>query len=114
MTKSTIEVPTGLRLSEVAAEALGVHLEGSESECLRIAVQGGGCSGFEYRLFLDEAKEDDQVFESHGHRIVCDPVSYSFVEGSEIDYSTGLQGAGFTVNNPRATGACGCGSSFYV
>ena len=114
MTESLVEPQTGLRLSEEAAKALGDHLEGSGAECLRVAVQGGGCSGFEYKLFLDDPKEDDQVFESHGRKIICDPVSYSFVEGSEIDYATGLQGAGFTVNNPRATGACGCGSSFYV
>ena len=108
-----IQDTKGLRLSEEAADALQAHLEGEEG-CLRVAVQGGGCSGFEYRLFIDEPKDDDQVFQSHGQTILCDPVSFSFVEGSEIDYSNGLQGAGFTVNNPRATGACGCGSSFYV
>lgn len=103
-----------LYLSSRAAEALQKHLDGSQAACLRIAVQGGGCSGFEYRLFLDDKKEDDLLFESHDHQIVCDPVSFSFVEGSEIDYSDGLQDAGFIVHNPRAVGACGCGSSFYV
>lgn len=110
----TVQESGGLRLSEEAAEALQAHLQDSPEGSLRIAVQGGGCSGFEYRLFIDDAKEDDQVFESHGQTILCDPVSFSFVEGSEIDYSHGLQGAGFVVNNPKATGACGCGSSFYV
>jgi iron-sulfur cluster insertion protein len=104
----------GLRLSEAAARALEKHLEGSQAECLRVSVQGGGCSGFEYRLFLDHQKEEDQAFESHGQKIICDPVSFSFVDGSEIDYSDGLQDAGFVVHNPRAIGACGCGSSFYV
>lgn len=103
-----------LSLSEGAAQALEEHLKTSGAQCLRIAVKGGGCSGFEYRLYLDDPKDDDKVFESHGQKIICDPISFSFVEGSEIDYSNGLQGAGFVVNNPRATGACGCGSSFYV
>lgn len=103
-----------LSLSEEAAKALADHLETSGAGCLRIAVQGGGCSGFEYRLYLDDAKDDDKIFESRGQKVICDPVSFSFVEGSEIDYSNSLQGAGFVVNNPRATGACGCGSSFYV
>ncbi len=100
-----------LELDQRAAEALGNYLTGDE--CLRIAVEGGGCSGFQYRLGLDQPDPDDQVFESRGHKIVCDPVSLRFVEGSTISYEDGLQGAGFVVNNPNITGSCGCGMSFY-
>jgi iron-sulfur cluster insertion protein len=102
-----------LELDQPAAEALDQHLSGSKNDCLRLAVEGGGCSGFQYKLQLDQPREEDQVFASRGHRIICDPVSLSFVAGSTISYQEGLQGAGFVVNNPNITGSCGCGMSFY-
>jgi iron-sulfur cluster assembly accessory protein len=83
-------------------------------QALRVAVRGGGCSGFQYALALDQAKEDDHVFEHQGVSVVVDKVSMQFVFGSEVDYVDGLQGAGFTVNNPNVVAACGCGSSFQV
>jgi iron-sulfur cluster assembly protein len=87
---------------------------GAEEQALRVAVRGGGCSGFQYALALDKPKEDDHVFERQGVSVVVDKVSMQFVFGSEVDYVDGLQGAGFTVNNPNVVAACGCGSSFQV
>ena len=88
--------------------------EGGESQALRVAVRGGGCSGFQYALAFDKTKEDDHVFEVDGVSVVVDKVSMQFVFGSEVDYVEGLQGAGFQVNNPNVVAACGCGSSFQV
>ena len=81
---------------------------------LRVAVRGGGCSGFQYQLAFDEQRDDDVVFEDHGLKLLCDRPSLSFVTGSVIDYEESLQGAGFKVNNPNVVAACGCGSSFRV
>ena len=83
-------------------------------QALRVAVRGGGCSGFQYALALDKASEDDHVFEHNGVAVLVDKVSMQFVFGSQVDYVDGLQGAGFTVNNPNVVAACGCGSSFQV
>jgi iron-sulfur cluster assembly protein len=85
-----------------------------QPQALRVAVRGGGCSGFQYALALDQPKEDDHVFEHQGVSVVVDKVSMQFVFGSQVDYVDGLQGAGFTVNNPNVVAACGCGSSFQV
>jgi iron-sulfur cluster assembly accessory protein len=95
------------------AELLGPQ-EGAEDQALRVAVRGGGCSGFQYALAFDRAKDDDHVFEVDGVSVVVDKVSMQFVFGSEVDYVEGLQGAGFQVNNPNVVAACGCGSSFQV
>jgi iron-sulfur cluster assembly protein len=81
---------------------------------LRVAVRGGGCSGFQYQLAFDEQRPADAVFEDHGLKLLCDSDSLSFVTGSVIDYEESLQGAGFKVNNPNVVAACGCGSSFRV
>ena len=85
-----------------------------DESALRVAVRGGGCSGFQYALALDKAKDDDHVFEHNGVSVIVDQVSMQFVFGSEVDYVDGLQGAGFVVNNPNVVAACGCGSSFQV
>ncbi len=106
-----------ITLSDRAAAKIGELLggqEGSEGQALRVAVRGGGCSGFQYALAFDRAKEDDHVFEVDGVAVVVDKVSMQFVIGSEVDYVEGLQGAGFQVNNPNVVAACGCGSSFQV
>ena len=80
---------------------------------LRIAVQGGGCSGFQYALGFDRGPQDgDNEIEMHGVRVVIDPYSAPYLTGSEIDYVDALMGAGFAINNPNVTAACGCGSSF--
>jgi iron-sulfur cluster assembly protein len=94
-------------------ELLGGQGDGEE-QALRVAVRGGGCSGFQYALAFDRVKEDDNVFEARGVSVIVDKVSMQFVFGSEVDYIEGLQGAGFQVNNPNVVAACGCGSSFQV
>lgn len=104
-------------VSDQAAEKIKA-LTGAGAEtadqALRVAVRGGGCSGFQYALALDQAKPDDHVFEHNGVSVVVDKVSIQFVLGSQVDYVDGLTGAGFTVNNPNVVAACGCGSSFQV
>jgi iron-sulfur cluster assembly protein len=107
---------TAIKISDVAAGKLTELLAGQEEtdQVLRVAVRGGGCSGFQYALALDKRKDDDLVFEHNGVSVVVDKVSMQFVLGSEVDYVEGLQGAGFAVNNPNVVAACGCGSSFQV
>jgi iron-sulfur cluster assembly protein len=106
-----------ITLTETAAAKVGELLGGqdeSAEQALRVAVRGGGCSGFQYALAFDQAKEDDHVFEVDGVSVIVDKTSMQFVFGSEVDYVEGLQGAGFQVNNPNVVAACGCGSSFQV
>jgi iron-sulfur cluster assembly accessory protein len=88
--------------------------EEASDQALRVAVRGGGCSGFQYALAFDKRRDDDHVFEQNGVSVVVDKVGMQFVLGSEVDYVDGLQGAGFAVNNPNVVAACGCGSSFQV
>jgi iron-sulfur cluster assembly protein len=84
-----------------------------EVSVLRIAVQGGGCSGFQYALGFDRGPQDgDNEVEMHGVRVVVDPFSAPYLVGSEIDFVDALMGAGFAINNPNVQAACGCGSSF--
>jgi iron-sulfur cluster assembly protein len=105
-----------ITLSDKAAAKIGELLGGQEDsdQALRVAVRGGGCSGFQYALAFDRPKDDDHVFTVDGVSVVVDKVSMQFVLGSEVDYVEGLQGAGFQVNNPNVVAACGCGSSFQV
>lgn len=80
---------------------------------LRIAVRGGGCSGFEYALdFENEVRDTDLVYPQGDIQVIVDPVSARYLSGTEIDYVFGMNGAGFKFNNPNAKGSCGCGSSF--
>lgn len=89
------------------------NAEGLAEQGLRVRVIGGGCAGFSYDLFFeDETTEMDQTFTSHGIPIYVDMMSAQYVEGTEIDYVEGLQGAGFKFVNPQAKQTCGCGSSF--
>jgi iron-sulfur cluster assembly protein len=84
-----------------------------ESGVLRIAIQGGGCSGFQYALGFDRGPQDgDAQVEMHGVRVVVDPFSAPYLQGSEIDFVDALMGAGFAINNPNVVASCGCGSSF--
>jgi iron-sulfur cluster assembly protein len=118
VTDPATETPqAAISLTEKAASKIAELLssqEGSEGQALRVAVRGGGCSGFQYALAFDRAKEDDHVFEVGDVSVIVDKVSMQFVFGSEVDYVEGLQGAGFQVNNPNVVAACGCGSSFQV
>ncbi len=100
-----------------AAKIKGLMAEEPDGEggVLRVAVQGGGCSGFEYALGFDSgAQEGDHELESHGVRVVVDPFSAPYLRGAEIDFLETIQEAGFKVNNPNVTAACGCGHSFQV
>jgi iron-sulfur cluster assembly accessory protein len=92
------------RLSEIGASA--------EGKALRIAVEGGGCSGFQYEIKLDEPAVDDLVLEGQGERVVVDSVSLPFLSNAVIDFSEELIGARFVIENPNATSSCGCGTSF--
>jgi len=118
VTDQTSDTPeVAISLTEKAAGKIAELLSGqddAESQALRVAVRGGGCSGFQYALAFDRAKEDDHVFEVGDVSVIVDKVSMQFVFGSEVDYVEGLQGAGFQVNNPNVVAACGCGSSFQV
>lgn len=79
---------------------------------LRVLIETGGCSGFQYGMSFDEAKADDTRFESEGVQIVIDPTSLAYMNGSTIDFDDGLQGKGFEIKNPNAQSTCGCGKSF--
>jgi iron-sulfur cluster assembly protein/iron-sulfur cluster insertion protein len=87
--------------------------EGNPELFLRVAVRPGGCSGFSYEMFFDSELADDDVQSiTDGVKVVIDPASASLLVGASLDYKDGLQGAGFSVNNPNATRTCGCGQSF--
>jgi iron-sulfur cluster assembly protein len=103
-------------LTEIATKKVTEFLSTEEhaEAGLRVAVKGGGCSGFQYQLALDETKDGDQVFVHEGIRILVDEQSLRYVDGSVVDYTESLMGAGFQVNNPNVVAACGCGSSFRV
>ena len=106
---------TAVTVTDTAAEKIrDLVASNAADQALRVAVKGGGCSGFQYALALDAPKADDHVFEHNGVSVIVDKLSMQFVFGSEVDYVDGLQGAGFTVNNPNVVAACGCGSSFQV
>ena len=92
------------RLSEIGAAA--------EGKALRVAVEGGGCSGFQYEIALDAPKADDLVLEGSGEKVLVDPVSLPFLSNATIDFSEELIGARFVIENPNATSSCGCGTSF--
>ncbi len=84
---------------------------------LRVFVQGGGCSGFQYGLMIEDGEGDadsDRVFESNGVKLFVDPISVRYLNGAEVDFVDNLTGGGFTIKNPNAKSTCGCGSSFSV
>ncbi|MEL7279419.1 MAG: iron-sulfur cluster assembly accessory protein [Pseudomonadota bacterium] len=92
------------RLAEIGAASDGV--------ALRVAVEGGGCSGFQYEIKLDAPTDDDLVLEGEGEKVVVDAVSLPFLSGATIDFTEELIGARFTIDNPNASSSCGCGTSF--
>ena len=106
-----------VQLTEIAAQEIKRVMDEQKMPAgvaLRIAVAGGGCSGFEYKLGFDENvdEESDVVREIHGVRVAVDKKSSLYLDGTEIDYHSGIEKRGFVFNNPNATKTCGCGSSF--
>jgi iron-sulfur cluster assembly accessory protein len=106
-----------IHVTEAAAEKINELLveEQKVGSGLRVFVQGGGCSGFQYGLMIDEGEGDpeaDQVFEVNGVRLFVDPVSLRYLRGAEVDFVDNNMGGGFTIKNPNAKSTCGCGSSF--
>lgn len=109
--------PTAIRMTDSAVNKVRslVAEEENDSLKLRLYITGGGCSGFQYGFSFDEeTAEDDTTVERDGASLVVDSMSYPYLAGSEVDYSEGLEGARFTVNNPNAATTCGCGSSFSI
>ncbi|EAQ27057.1 MULTISPECIES: HesB/IscA family protein [unclassified Roseovarius] len=92
------------RLAEIGA--------GDQGQALRVAVEGGGCSGFQYEIRLDQPAADDLILEGEGQKVVVDSVSLPFLSGATIDFSEELIGARFVIDNPNASSSCGCGTSF--
>ena len=86
--------------------------QGDTQKQLRVFVESGGCSGFEYGMSFDLPKADDNVFESEGVRVLVDPTSLAYLNGCSIDFDDGLHGKGFEIKNPNAQSTCGCGKSF--
>jgi iron-sulfur cluster assembly accessory protein len=108
-----------INVTEAAADKITELLseEQKTGAGLRVFVQGGGCSGFQYGLMIDEGEGDgsaDQVFEVNGVRLLVDPISLRYLKGAEVDFVDNNMGGGFTIKNPNAKSTCGCGSSFNV
>lgn len=111
------EVPAPLVFTDSAADKVKqlIEEEGNPELKLRVFVQGGGCSGFQYGFTFDETiNEDDTVMDKAGVQLLVDSMSYQYLVGAEIDYKDDLNGAQFVIKNPNATTTCGCGSSFSV
>lgn len=111
------EMAQAMTLTDAAAAKVNKlrEAEGNPNLLLRVYITGGGCAGFSYGFTFDEAeKEGDSVFTNGEVRMVVDSLSFQYLVGSQIDYTEGLQGSRFVVNNPNAQTTCGCGSSFSV
>ncbi|MBO9397336.1 iron-sulfur cluster assembly accessory protein [Shimia sp. R9_2] len=100
------------KVTERAFERLAEIGAAGQGQALRVAVEGGGCSGFQYEIKLDTPKDDDLVLEGAGEKVLVDSVSLPFLADAVIDFSEELIGARFVINNPNATSSCGCGTSF--
>ena len=102
-----------ITLTDRAAEKILQLLAGKdEGNGLRVKIVAGGCSGFEYKMVIDGAAPEDEVFERSAARILLDPESFTHLNGTELDYKNELMQSGFVFNNPNAQGTCGCGASF--
>jgi iron-sulfur cluster assembly protein len=116
-TETPIQSRQMVQLTDIAAQKVEEFMSGQGAEGdvgLRVGVKGGGCSGFQYALALDEKREDDHVFEISGIRVLVDPASMQYVDGSTVDFTESFMGSGFEVSNPNVVASCGCGSSFRV
>jgi len=110
-------IPAPLVFTDSAASKVKtlIEEEGNPDLKLRVFVQGGGCSGFQYGFTFDEdVNEDDTVMDKNGVQLLIDSMSYQYLVGAEIDYKEDLEGSQFVIKNPNATTTCGCGSSFSV
>ncbi|PLW81095.1 iron-sulfur cluster insertion protein ErpA [Kineobactrum sediminis] len=109
--------PGGINLSARAVEKVRDLVAEEETPALklRVYITGGGCSGFQYGFSFEEtAAEDDTVIERDGVAVLVDPMSFQYLVGSEVDYTEGLEGSRFVIQNPNATTTCGCGASFSI
>jgi len=114
---TTAEMPVPFVFTDAAADKVKqlIDEEGNPDLKLRVFVQGGGCSGFQYGFTFDEeVNEDDTVMNKNGVQLLIDSMSYQYLVGAEIDYKEDLEGAQFVIRNPNASTTCGCGSSFSV
>ena len=104
----TVSPTAAAKISELLVE------EQKTNSGLRVFVQGGGCSGFQYGMMIEENPQGsgDQVFESHGVKLFVDPISIQYLKDAEVDFLDTVTGGGFTIKNPNAKSTCGCGSSF--
>jgi len=111
---ANIPPPSLIFTDAAAAKVKDLLIEENNPELrLRVFVQGGGCSGFQYGFTFDESvNEDDATIEKNGVQLLIDPMSFQYLVGAEIDYKDDLEGAQFVIRNPNATTTCGCGSSF--
>ncbi len=112
---ATAKTGSTLTITDAASAKIKALLseEEDQNQALRIAVTGGGCSGFQYAMGFDnEQHDDDVVIEHDGVRVFVDEMSLNYLGGAQVDYQDGLSGKGFSIENPNATGTCGCGSSF--
>jgi iron-sulfur cluster assembly accessory protein len=117
MSTPIAQVASAINVSTVAASKIAELLaeENKNDSGLRVFVQGGGCSGFQYGLMIeDEPAAADQVFESNGVRLYVDPISIRYLKGAQVDFVDNIGGGGFTIRNPNAVSTCGCGQSFTV
>jgi iron-sulfur cluster assembly accessory protein len=112
----TTETASPVTVSAKAAKRIAEILKAeAEPSMLRVAVTGGGCSGFQYNFTIDDTRmDDDLVIARDGATVLVDPMSLDFLKGSEIDFVDDLIGASFKIHNPNATSSCGCGTSFSV
>ncbi|HVK50782.1 MAG TPA: iron-sulfur cluster insertion protein ErpA [Pseudoxanthomonas sp.] len=111
----SLERPLNFSHSAAAKVRELIQEEGNDSLSLRVYIQGGGCSGFQYGFEFDENRaEDDLAVDTDGVTLLVDPLSLQYLMGAEVDYSESLQGAQFVIRNPNAKTTCGCGSSFSV
>ena len=115
-TVMTATLSTDISLSAAAAARVAaIAAKQAKPAILRLSVEGGGCSGFQYRFGLADAPDgDDLIAETDGVRLVVDPVSIDLVRGAEVDFVESLGGAAFRVTNPQAASGCGCGTSFAI
>ena len=102
-----------ITFTQSAAERAKLYVN-DETPVLRVAILGGGCSGFRYEIMTDKQEEDDAIFETNGVKLAIDPISLVYLENSTIDYIEDLMGSRFTIDNPNVTTQCGCGASFGV